>query len=137
MGFDSDLRGAHGCERVNHSEPVSSAGGDSEYFQWSVCHESCVGVSELSLSVDENRFGVLARVDGQSSWVPLSGVLVQPIADEHDVGSKIVVVKVAVGVLRWWLSDHDAAIETIKFLQTSVSVPEVGSCVSLPLIPGI
>ena len=81
MAFESDLRGAHGRESVDHSESVSPARSDREHLQGRVGHEARVGVSELTLPVNQYVFGVLTSVDGQTTRVSLSGVFVQPIAE--------------------------------------------------------
>lgn len=46
------------------------------------------------------------------------------------MGGQIEVVQVAVGVFGGWLTDGDAAVETVHLLQACMGVPEVGSCVS-------
>lgn len=53
------------------------------------------------------------------------------------MGGQIVVVKVTVGILRRRLTDDDAAVNTVKFLETCVRVPEVSTSVTLPLISEI
>jgi hypothetical protein len=136
VSLDGELRGTHRSERVDHPEPVSSSWSHGEDFQRCVGHESGVGVSELSFAVDEQAFGVLTGVDGQSSWESLGGVFVHPVAEQHHVRGQVVVVQVAVGVLRWGLADHDAAVQTVHLLEAGVSVPEVGSGVARqPLVP--
>lgn len=134
MSFEGDLRGADGAEGVDQSESVSSAGGNGVDLQRSVGHEAGVGVPELSLSVEENILGVLTGVDGEPAGVSFSSVFVHPIAKEHDVGGQIEIVEMAVGVLGRRLTNDNATEETIQFLQTSMGVPEVSTCVSSPLI---
>lgn len=92
MSFECDLSWAHRRKSVDHSEPVSPSWSDRENFQGGVGHESSVGVSELSFAVDQNWFGVLSGIDGETAGVPLGGVFVEPVADEHNVGGQIVVV---------------------------------------------
>lgn len=134
VSFEGDLRGADGTEGVDQSEPVSPARGDGEDLQRGVGHEAGVGVPELSLSVEENVLWVLSRVDGEPAGVPLGGIFVHPIAEEHHVGGQIEVVQMAVGVLGRGLANNNASEETIQFLQTSMGVPEVSSCITSPLI---
>lgn len=88
----------------------------------------------MSFAVDENVVGILAGVDGQTSWVSFSRVFVEPIAEDHDMGSQVKVVQVAVGVFGWWLSDDDAAEEAVQFLETGVSMPEVSTSIASPLV---
>lgn len=98
MTLDCDLGWTNRGKGVDHSESVSATGSNGEDFQRSVGHEAGVGVSELSFTVDEEGFGILTSINGQSSWVPFSGVLMQPIADQNNVGCQIKVVEMAVGV---------------------------------------
>lgn len=109
MTFEGYLSWTHRSESVDHSEPVSSAWCDCEDFEWGVGHKSSVGVSELTLAVDEDVVGILSGVDGQTTWVSFSGVFVEPIAQYHDVCCQIEVVQVAVGVFGWWLSYDNAS----------------------------
>lgn len=136
VSFDGDLGGANRSKRVDHTEPVATAGRDGEDLQRGVGHEAGVGIAELALAVDEQRFGILAGVDGQTTRVTFGGVLVEPIADEHDVRGQIEVVQVGVGIARWGLADDDAAVQTVQLLETGVGVPEVGAGVTGPLISG-
>lgn len=134
VSFKCDLRGADSTEGVDQSEPVPPTGGDSIDLQRSVGHEAGVGVPELPLSVEEDILGILSCVDGEPAGVPFGGIFVHPIAEEHHVGGQIEVVQVAVGVFGWGLTNNNATEETIQFLQTSMGVPEVSSCVTSPLI---
>lgn len=134
MSLDSQLGGTDGGERVDHAESVTAARRHGEDLQWGVGHESSVGVAELALAVNEQRFGILASVDGQSSRVPLGGVLVEPVTDQHDVRRQIEVVQVAVGIPGRGLTHDDTAVETVHLLETRVSVPEVSTGVSCPLV---
>lgn len=137
VSLNSELSRTYGGKGVDHSEPVSPARGHGEDFQRCVGHEAGVGIPELTLAVDQQTLGVLAGVHGQSSGEPFGGILVHPVAEEHHVGGEIEVVQVAVGVFGRWLTDGDAAVQTVHLLQAGVGVPEVGSCVSCyPLISG-
>lgn len=136
MSFDGDLGWANGGKGVDHAETVTAAWGDGEDFQRGVGHETGVGVTELSLAVDEQRFGILTGVDGETTWVPFGGIFVEPIAYQHDVRGQIEVVQVRVGVTGRGLADDDASVETIQLLETGVSVPEVSTCVTGPLVSG-
>lgn len=110
MAFESDLSRAHGRESVDHSESVTSAGRDGEHFQGRVGHEASVGISELTLAVNQHVLGILTSVDGKTTWVPLRGILVQPITKQHYVGSQVIIVEMTVGVLGRWLTYDDTAI---------------------------
>lgn len=134
MSFESDLGGAHRCKSIDHSESVSSTRRDCEHFQGRVGHEASVRVSELTLSVNQYVFGILPGVDGQTTWVSLGCVFVKPIAEKHDMSGQVVVVQVTVGVFGRRLTDDNASVQTVKLLKSSVSVPEVGTRVTLPLI---
>lgn len=116
-------------------QPVSPARRDGEDLQWRVGHEAGVGVSELALPVDEHALWILTDVYGQPTRESLGGIFVHPIAEKHHVRGEIVVVEMAVGVSGRRLSDHDAAVEAVHFLQACVSVPKVGAGISCdPLI---
>lgn len=135
VSLNGQLSWTYGSKRVDHSESVSLSWGHGKYFQRCVGHETGVGISELTLAVDQQTLGVLASVDGQPSWESFGGIFVHPVAEQHHVGGEIVIVEMAVGVLGGWLTDGDAAVETVHFLQASVGVPEVGSSVSCyPLV---
>lgn len=47
---------------------------------------------------------------------------------------QIVVVQMAVRVLGRRLADYDTAINTVEFLETSMSVPEVSTSITFPLV---
>lgn len=135
MSFNRQLRRTHRCKRINHPKSVPPSWSDCEHFQRRVGHESCVGVPELSFTVDETTLRILTGVYGKSSRETFRSVLVHPVTKEHDVGCKIIVVEVAVGIFGWGLADDDAAVQTVHFLETGVSVPEVGTGVSCyPLV---
>lgn len=60
----------------------------------------------------------------------------EPVAEENDVSSQIVVVKVAVRVFARRLTYYDTSVEAVYFLQSCVSVPEMRAFVSShPLVP--
>lgn len=60
----------------------------------------------------------------------------EPVADENDMGSKIVVVKIAVRIFARRLTYHYASVQAVHFLQSCVGVPEVRTLVSSsPLVP--
>lgn len=116
MAFDGQLGGADGGEGVDHTESVPATGCDSEDLEGSVGHETGVGIAELSLSVDQQRFGILASVDGQTAGISLSGVLVEPITDQHDVRGQVKVVQVTVGISGRRLADDNTAVEAVHLL---------------------
>lgn len=68
MSLYGQLSRTHRSEGVDDTESVAVAWGHGEHFQWSVGHETGVGVSELAFAVDKQALGVLAGVYGQSSW---------------------------------------------------------------------
>lgn len=134
VAFNRDLSRTHWSESVDHSESVSPSWGDGKHFQRCVCHETGVGVSELSFAVDQNRFGVLTGVDRQTAWEPLGGIFVEPVTNQHYMSGQVIIIQVAVGVFRRWLTDDDAAVQAVELLQTCVCVPEVCTSVTLPLV---
>lgn len=134
VSLDGDLGRADGSERVDHTEPVATAWRDGEDLERCVGHEARVRIPELALAVDEQRFRILTGVDGQSTRVPFGRILVQPIADQHDVRGQIEVVQMRVRIARWWLTDDDATVQTVQLLQTGMGMPEVCSCITGPLI---
>lgn len=134
VSLDGHLGRANGGEGVYHAEAVPSAGRDGEYLERRVRHESRVRVSELAAAVDEHRLGVLAGVDGQAAREALGGVLVQPVADQHDVRRQVEVVEVRVRVPRGRLPHDDAAVQPVNLLQAGVRMPEVGASVAGPLV---
>lgn len=134
MSFDGNLGWAYRRKGVDHTESVPAARSDGEDFQRCVGHETGVGVTELSLAVDEHRFRILTGVDGETTWVSFGGILVEPIAYQHDMRGQIEVVQVRVGVTGRRLTDDDASVQTIQFLETGVSVPEVSTCITSPLV---
>lgn len=109
LTFDGDLSGTDGRESVDHAESVASAGCHREDLQRRVGHEAGVRVAELAFAVDEHGLGVLAGVDGQSSWVSFGGVFVHPIGQQHDVRCQVEVVQVRIWVARWWLTNDNRA----------------------------
>lgn len=134
MALDGDLGGTDRGEGVDHSESVATTRRDREDLQRSVGHKSGVGVSELALAVNEERLGILASVYSQSTWISFGGIFVQPITDHHDVGGQIKVIQVAVGISGRRLTDNNTAVHTVHLLKTCVSVPEMGSRITCPLI---
>lgn len=98
VSLDRHLGGTDGGEGVDHAEAVATSRGDCEDLEGSVGHEASVGIPELSLAVDQHGLGILASVDRQATRITLGRILVQPIADEHDVCGQIKVVQMRVGV---------------------------------------
>lgn len=135
VSFNGHLSRAHRREGIDHSEPVSSAGRDREYFQRRISHKASVRISKLTLSIDKHWLGILSSIHCQTTGVSLSSILVEPITDQHHVRCQIIVVQVTVGVLGRRLADNDAAVQAVKFLETGVRVPKVSAGVTLPLIP--
>lgn len=137
VSFNGDLGWANRGKGVDHTESITAARGDGKDFERSVGHETGVGVTELSLAVDEQRFGILTGVDGETTWVPFGGIFMEPIAYQHNVRGQIEVVQMGVGVTGRRLADDDAAVQTIQLLETGVSVPEVSTCITSPLVSEI
>lgn len=76
-------------------------------------------------------------VDGKTTREPFSGIFVHPITEQHNMGGQIEIVQIRIGILRWCLTDNNGTIQTVHFLETSVSVPEVGTSItSCPLVSG-
>lgn len=71
---------------------------------------------ELPFPVDQYAFRRLTGVNCKTTRETLGRVLVEPVAKEDNVGSEIVVVKVAVRVFAWWLTYYDTSVETVYFL---------------------
>lgn len=134
VAFDRHLCRTHGRERIDQSETVPATRRNREYLQRGVGHETGVRIAELSASVDQHRFGVLAGVDGQSAGIAFGGVLVQPVTDQHNVRGQIEVVQMRVGITRRRLTHDDAAVQTIDFLQARVRMPEVRARIASPLV---
>jgi hypothetical protein len=93
VAFDGDLCWTNGREGSDHAESVAFAWRHGEDFERRVGHESGVGIAELALAVDQQRFGILASVDGQTTRISLGGILMQPIAQHNDVRGQIEVVE--------------------------------------------
>lgn len=134
VSFDGHLSRTDGSKCIDQPEAIPTTRSDCEDLQRSVGHEAGVRITELASAVDQHRFGILAGVDGQSTGITFGGVLVQPVANQHDVGGQIKVVQMRVGIAGWWLANDHAAVETVDLLQTGVRVPEVGASVAGPLV---
>lgn len=132
--FNCDLCWAHRWESVDHAESVASAGCHREDLQRCVCHETGVWIAELTFTVNQHRLGILTCVHCQTSRVSLSGIFVQPIRQQHDVGRQIEVIQMRIWVAWRWLTNHNWAVQTVELLQTCMRMPEVSSCVTGPLI---
>lgn len=95
-----------------------------------------IAYPELAFSVYQHAFRRLASVNRQPAGETFSRVLMEPVADENDMGSEIVVVKIAVRIFARRLTYHYASVQTVHFLQSCVGVPEVRTFVSSsPLVP--
>lgn len=134
MTFDCHLSWTHRSEGIDHAETITTARCNGEYFQGGICHKAGVGVTELTLAVNQQRFGILASVDSQTAGITFGSILVQPITDQHNVGGQIKVIQMGVGIPRGWLTYNDTAIETIQLLETCVGVPEMCTSIASPLI---
>lgn len=116
MSFDGHLCRTHRRKRIDQSESIPATRRYGEYLERCIGHEASVRVTELTATIDEHRFGILAGVDGKTARITLSGVFVQPIADQHDVCRQIEVIQMRIGIAWWWLSHNHTTVQTIDFL---------------------
>lgn len=134
MSFDSNLSRAHGRKCIDQSESVPSSWSDGENFEWCVCHESGIRVTELSSSVNQHWLRILPGIDGESTGVSFSSVLVQPITDQHNVRCQIEVVQMWVGIAGRWLTHNNTTVKAIDFLEAGMCMPEMCTRIASPLI---
>ncbi|KZC12284.1 hypothetical protein WN55_03798 [Dufourea novaeangliae] len=141
--FDRDLCRTDRSEGIDHSETITTTWSYGEDLQRCVRHETGkllvrfeLPYPELSFSVDQDAFRCLTGVNSETTRETFGRSLVEPIAEQNNVSSQIVVVQVTVSVLARWLTYNDASIKTVYFLQASMGVPEMRTLVaSHPLIP--
>lgn len=134
VALDRHLCRAHRRKRIDQPESVPPARRNRENLQRRIRHEPSVLIAELSASINQHRFGILASVDRQPSRIAFGGVLVQPIADQHNVRGQIEIVQMRVRIARRRLPHDDAAVQAVDFLQPGVRVPKVRARIARPLV---